>query len=376
MKIAVNTRFLLKNQLEGIGRYSFEILRRMVAQHPEDEFIFLFDRAYDEKYIFGDNVTPVVVSPPSRHPILWYIWFEWAIPRVLKKYQADVFLSLDGYCSLSTDIPTVMVIHDLAFEHLHQYIPKAAKYFYQKYSPLYAEKAKSIIAVSEYTKQDIINQYNISPSKIQVAYNQCGDYFKPISDVEKEAIRKQWSQSKEYFFYAGAVHQRKNVHRLIEAFDTFKEKTKSDFLLIIGGRFAWQTGVVKDAYENAKHRNDIIITGYLSNEDLANLMVAAYALTYVSEFEGFGIPILEAMKSHTPVITSNCTSMPEVAGDAAILVEPTSVESISDAMINLFENKEKRNELIEAGKIQITKFDWQQSMEIIYKSLERIRKKN
>ena len=202
MKIAVNTRFLLKNQLEGIGRYSFEILRRMVNEHPEDEFIFFFDRAYDEKYVFGNKVTPVVLFPPARHPILWYIWFEWSVHRALKKYKPDVFLSLDGYCSLRTSIPTLLVIHDLAFEHFGQFVPNLVKKYYQKYTPLYVGKAKEIIAVSEYTKQDIVNLYKTNPSKIHVAYNQCGDYFKPISKTEKEKIKQIQSQSKEYFFYA------------------------------------------------------------------------------------------------------------------------------------------------------------------------------
>ena len=100
MKIAINTRLLLKNRLEGIGRVTYEIVRRLVKAHPEDEFIFCFDRPYDKRFIFGENVIPLVISPPSRHPILWYLWFEHSLPSALKKHQPDVFYSTDGYLSL------------------------------------------------------------------------------------------------------------------------------------------------------------------------------------------------------------------------------------------------------------------------------------
>ena len=117
MKIAVNTRLLLKGKLEGIGWFTYQTLRRMTEAHPEHEFIFIFDRKYDNEFIFSKNVMPVVVSPPARHPILWLIWFEWSVNRVLRKYKPDLFLSTDGHLSLSTKTPSVAVIHDINFHH-------------------------------------------------------------------------------------------------------------------------------------------------------------------------------------------------------------------------------------------------------------------
>src|SRR5690606_7224010 len=117
MRIAVNTRLLLKGKLEGIGWFTYQTLERIVKQHPEHEFIFFFDRPYDRSFVFASNVTPVVLSPQARHPVLFYLWFELGIPRLLRKYKADLFLSPDGFSSLSTKVPTCLVIHDLAFEH-------------------------------------------------------------------------------------------------------------------------------------------------------------------------------------------------------------------------------------------------------------------
>src|SRR5881396_305069 len=117
MRIAVNTRFLLKDQLEGVGYFIFETLKRITAAHPEHQFIFIFDRPYDQRFIFSENITPVVIGPPARHPLLWKYWYDVRIPAVLKKYKAEIFLSPDGICSLATRVPQCIIVHDLAFLH-------------------------------------------------------------------------------------------------------------------------------------------------------------------------------------------------------------------------------------------------------------------
>ena len=138
MKIAVNARFLLKGKLEGIGWFTHEVLKRVVQNHPEHEFIFIFDRPYHEDFIYGKNVTPIVVPPPARHPILWYIWFEWSVKLVLKKHKPDLFISTDGFLSLSTKVPQLLVIHDLAFEHFPEHLPFKFRYYLRKFTPKFA----------------------------------------------------------------------------------------------------------------------------------------------------------------------------------------------------------------------------------------------
>ena len=126
MRIAVNTRFLLPKKMEGFGWYTFETISRIVKKHPEHEFFFFFDRPFDKKFIFASNVTPVVLNPPARHPILFKIWFDRSVTKALKKYQCDAFISPDGYLSLKTDVPQLGVIHDLNFEHHPKDIPASA----------------------------------------------------------------------------------------------------------------------------------------------------------------------------------------------------------------------------------------------------------
>ncbi len=369
MKIAVNTRFLLKDKLEGIGWVTYELLKRMVEQHPEDEFIFFFDRTYDEHFIFGKNVKPVVLYPSARHPLLWLTWFETAIPLALKKYKADVFFSPDGYCSLLTNTKTVMITHDIAHLHFPEQIPFLVKKYYTSFVPKFLNRADHIISVSHFTKKDIIQQYGIHSNKISVVENGCREGFFPLQEQEQIKIRKKYAGGNPYFFYIGAVHPRKNLHRLILAFDQFKKKNQSSIQLLLGGRFAWQTDSVKDAYEMAEYQHDIQFLGYIPEEDLPKVMASAYAFVYPSLFEGFGLPVLEAMHCDIPVITSTSSSLPEVAGDAGLLVNPTSVDEIALALEKIYVNSSLREKLIKKGRVQRTQFNWDQSAKKVYQIL-------
>ena len=187
MKIAVNTRLLLKDKLEGIGWVAYECLRRMVESHPEVEFHFIFDREPDPKFIFADNVKPVVLFPPARHPFLYIAFFEFAVTRYLRKIKADLYLSPDGYLSLRSKVKQIAVFHDLNFEHFPQDFPKIHLWHYKKFFPKYARKADKIITVSEFSKKDICECYGINPDKIEVAYNGANEIFSPVSEDVKNA---------------------------------------------------------------------------------------------------------------------------------------------------------------------------------------------
>jgi glycosyltransferase involved in cell wall biosynthesis len=365
LKIAVNTRFLLKDKLEGIGLYTLEVVKRMAAAHPEDEFIFFFDRPFDPSFVFSKNITPVVLSPPARHPLLFIAWFEWSVSRALKKYKVDVFLSPDNFLSLSTPTPTVLIVHDIAFTHFSENDKWINRQYYKFFTPRFLKRANTILAVSEFTKQDILSKFSfVEKNKITVAYNGCRDIFKPILGQNTEGPL--------FFLFVGAVHPRKNVHRLIQAFDLFKNRTKSNVQLVLCGRFAWQTGAVKSAYDAATFKQDIIFKGYVEDKEVVKLTASALAVTYISLFEGFGVPLLEAMNCDTPIITSNVSSMPEVVGDAAILVNPESIEDIAEAMQQVFENDNLREKLIVQGRIQRANFDWNKTADIVYRALKNI----
>ena len=372
MRIAVNTRLLLKDKLEGIGWYTYETLSRIVKSHPEHEFYFLFDSPYSKEFIFEKNVHPVVINPPTRHPILWYIWFEWCIPKILQKINADVFLSPDGFLSLKSNIPSIAVIHDINFKHHPKNLKFIHRVFYNYFFKKYAKKASRIVTVSNYSKQDICNSYNINASKIDISLNGVNSNFHPTGLQEQIATRNKYSNSKDYFIFVGALHPRKNISRLLLAFDAFKSESKSSNKLLIVGAKMWWNNDIKKCFENLTYKGDVIFTGRKNTEELNQLYASALALCYVPYFEGFGMPIIEAMKCACPVITSNVSAMPEVAGDAALLVNPFEIKEITDAMTKLNANSELRAELSSRGQIHSQHFNWNTTAIALWESIEKV----
>lgn len=372
MKIAVNTRLLLPDKLDGIGWVAYETLKRITNAHPEHEFYFIFDRKWDERFIFSGNITPIAARPQARHPFLYYLWFEWSVPRILKKIKADLFLSPDAYLSLKTDVASLAVFHDLNFEHYPEDIPFFNRKYYRYFFPKFARKATHIVTVSEFSKKDIINLYEIAPEKISVVYNGANEDFKPVKDDVKNAIRLNYTGGCPYFLFVGALHPRKNLARLFKAFDYFKDQHISDIKLFVVGSKQYWTTEIQQAYEGMRHSGEVVFGGRLPSDELHKVVASALAMTYVSYFEGFGIPIIEAFRCDVPVITSNVTSMPEVAGDAALLVDPFSVKSIAQGLEKIAFNPDMRDELIAKGRERRKLFTWQNSADQLWKVIEKI----
>jgi len=371
MEIVVNTRLLIPNKLEGIGWFTFETLKRITVNHPEHHFVFLFDRDFDEDFIFSDNVTPLILSPQARHPILFYWWFEFSVATFLNRFKPDLFLSPDGYLSLKAKCKQLAVIHDINFEHHPKDVSWMVRKYYTYFFPKFAKKALRIATVSEFSKKDIVDCYKINPSTIDVVYNGCNEAYIPISKDQQILTKKNFSKGCDYFIFVGALQPRKNISRLFEAFDTFKKRENNEVkLIIVGEKYRW-TNEIKETYLQMKFKEDVIFTGRLTTEDLHHVIASALAMTYIPYFEGFGIPILEAMNCDTPVITSNITSMPEVAGDAALLVDPFSVESISNAMNSIYKDEVLRQTLIEKGRKRKLDFSWDKTAEALWNSIEK-----
>jgi glycosyltransferase involved in cell wall biosynthesis len=372
LKIAVNTRLLLPGKLEGIGWFACETLSRIVKQHPEHTFYFLFDRQYDKRFIFAENVVPIIIGPPARHPILWYIWFQWRMRRVLRKLKPDLFFSPENYMPLGTGVPSVIVMHDLAYEHYPETVPVLVRWYYKRYFPGFAKEAIRIATVSEFTRQDIHEKYGISLEKLSVVNNGVDETFRVLHDEEREKIRQDHSDGKPYFFFVGGLYPRKNIGRLIEAFEQFKKNTGAPHRLLIAGKAVYGTDRWIAQAKESEYARDIKFLGRVqSQEELNRLYNGAEALAYVSLFEGFGIPCLEAMRCGTPVITSNTSSMPEICGKAAYYVDPLSVDSIEKALAAIASSPELRHELREKGTTRQAQFTWNKTANLLWKVIEK-----
>jgi len=371
LKIAVNTRLLLKNKLEGIGWFTYESFSRMVKTHPEHQFYFLFDRSYDRSFIFSDNVNPIVVHPPARHPVLHYWWFEHALPRALKKIRPDIFISPDAYNSLASPFRNLMVIHDLNFVHHPEMMPWLPQRYYNYFTPRYARKADRILTVSQFTKRDIVKQYGIDPGKIDVVYNGANALYSPVSEDDQKLTRKKLTSGRPYFIFVGALNPRKNITGLFKAFDLYINETAAETCLVVVGEKMFRGRDIEKAFSDMQHKQRVIFTGRLEPEELKNVMGSALALTFVPFFEGFGIPIVEAFRAGIPVITSNITAMPEVSGDAALLVNPFHTKEIVDAMKKITFVPDLRKKLVEKGFQRNRIFSWDKTAERFWEAIEK-----
>ncbi|MBI1780506.1 MAG: glycosyltransferase family 4 protein [Sphingobacteriales bacterium] len=370
MRIAVNTRFLLKDYLEGYGFFVQETFRRIVLAHPEHEFIFLFDRPYNNEFIYAANVTPVVTGPPARHPILWKLWYDYKVPAALRKYKADVFVSADGFLSLRTKVPQCVVVHDLSFLHYPAFIKKSHGIYLKNQQPKFVENAKRVATVSEYSKKDIVEKYRVNENKVRVVYSAVKNGYHPVDESVKEKIKAKYTDGKEYFIYVGSIHPRKNLMNLLKAFSVFKKKMKSNMQLVIAGRLAWKFDAFTEGLKTYKYRNEVRLLGYLPQQELIDVTASAYALVYPSLFEGFGVPPLEAMNCEVPVITSSVSSIPEICGDAALYANPEDFEDVADKMMLLYKDEQLRTNLIAKGKIQAKEYSWDKTAALLWNCIE------
>ena len=371
MKIAVNTRLLLKNRLEGIGIFTRETLSRITKAHPEHQFYFLFDRAYDESFIFSDNVTPGVAHPQARHPYLWYLFFEHGIPLKLRKIKPDLFLSTDGWIPTRLDIPTVNVIHDLNFLHHPEFVPPVVRRYYDRFFPKFARNATRLATVSQFSCDDIHQSYQVPTERIDVVYNGANQAYRPYTEEEQSAVKQHYTDGKDYFLFVGLIHKRKNLANIFRAFELFKERTGSPMKLVVVGDKKWWAGEIEDTYLAMHYREDVVMLGRQQIDTLSALTAAATAMVYASLFEGFGQPIVDAFNAHTAVITSDVSSMPEIAGGAALLVNPYSVEEIAHAMEQLCLDENLRNTLIEKGIARKGIYTWDHTAELLWQTVEK-----
>lgn len=371
MRIAVNTRHLLVDRLEGVGIVTDEVLRRIAEKHPDDQLDYYFDRKFDERFIHSSNVKGFALAPVTRLPILIRFWLDYPVRRHVQKRKPDVFFSPDGFIPLGMGVPKVSMIHDVAYLRYPEHLPARINAFYKKWIPRYLAYTDHIITVSHFSKSEIMDGYNVPEDKITVVYNGISDRFQPVDDAVKQTTRRKYADGKPYLLYLGAIHPRKNVQMLIEAFNLFRSNKASDLQLVLAGRASWQSEDIQKAINESPFRNDIRMAGYISTEDTVPLIGSAEAMIYPSLYEGFGLPLVEAMACGVPVLCSNVTSLPEVAGEAALLFDPRQPEELATQIDKISTDTPLRQQLIGLGHSRAGDFSWDKAADEVYAVLKK-----
>ncbi|MFL5811083.1 MAG: glycosyltransferase family 4 protein, partial [Flavisolibacter sp.] len=362
---------LRKNKMDGIGWFAFNTLQYIVKQNPQIEFHFLFDSGIDREFLFADNIVPHQLFPPAKHAVLNVIWFEWSVKRQLEKIKPDLFFSPDGILCLGWEGKQYGVIHDINFLHNPGDLKLSNRKYYNYFFPRYAKKAARLGTVSEFSRQDIQENFGIEKEKIDVVYCGINSFYHPVDAIVASQTRDKYANGNPYFVFVGTLSPRKNVLGLLKAFELFKAETGSSLRLVIVGHDMYKADVLYNQKAQMRFGTDVLFTGRLLDEELQNVMASALALVFVPFFEGFGIPLVEAMQCDVPVIASNITSVPEVAGDAALLVDPHNTEEIKNAMKEVASNEKLRWELIQKGRVRRAFFSWQKTADLVWTGIKK-----
>ncbi len=365
MKIGIEGQRLFRVKKHGMDMVALELIRNLQKIDKTNEYVIFVKPDEDTSILEETNNFKIVTLDGGAYPF----WEQIALPKAVKKYNCDILHCTSNTAPIFTDIPIVTTLHDIIYlEKTYLQILQSSATSYQKFGNVYRKlivpkvmkKSKAVITVSNYEKNRISEFFQLKDtSKLSAIYNGVGEYFKPITDVkELTRIKEKYNLPDKFFFFLGNTDPKKNTKGTLKAYSDFLKKTNSPIKLVMLDYDLTELKKLLEDIGDSKLIEKIILTGYVKNTDLPSIYSLCEIFLYPSLRESFGIPILEAMACGVPVITSNTSSMPEISGDAAYLVNPTKPEEITLAIEQILNKEEVKESLISKGLSQAGKFSW------------------
>jgi anaerobic magnesium-protoporphyrin IX monomethyl ester cyclase len=361
----------LRPRRTGVGYYTEHLLRHLALTAPDDQLIVLSNRPVATDAPLPESVE--VVTARRRLPRM--VWMQTAAPAALARIGADVVHFTNGMLPLVSPVPTVVTIHDMSLRLYPRYHPLRRVLLNRPLVDLAARRADAIVTVSETAKRDIVRLYRIDPDRVHVVYEAAAPAFRRVTEpAELQRVRTKYGFRDRVILYVGTIEPRKNLPTLVEAFARGRRRGDLDHQLVCVGPYGWLSRDLDERIRRANVADAITFTGYVPFEDLPAIYSLAEMFVYPSMYEGFGLPVVEAMACGVPVITGRAAALAEVGGEAAAHVERLDADGLGDAMAILARNPDRRHELSVRGLERSHRFSWdraaQQSLEI-YRSVAR-----
>lgn len=365
MRIGIDCRTILnpeRGEKAGIGHYTYYLVKHLLKVDKKNEYVLYFDYTYPEPREFL-NVPNVTVRhfPFSRYKR--YLPFGYAhilITAELKRDRLDVFHAPANIIPYGYKRPSVVTVHDLAIYKHPEWFPEGQDFSKRVLVPSSLQRARKIIAVSQSTRQDVKKIFGVPEAKIKVVYEGLSKE-KRVTTQGRVAVQNRYKLAPNYVFTVGVLEPRKNLPGLIKAFDAIVNsnwKKWKDWQLVIAGAKGWKYDDTMRAIKDAKCGSCIRYIGYVSHEEKVALMSGASVFAFPSLWEGFGLPVLEAMGMGVPVLSSDVSAIPEVAQGAALLINPKKPTEIQAGLKELMTSPDRRQELAELGKVRAQSFSW------------------
>ncbi|PWH20482.1 MAG: glycosyltransferase family 1 protein [Ardenticatenia bacterium] len=357
MHIGLNAQLLtLKQNYRGAGinAYIFHLLRAIgELQLPHHFTVFLGERGFRE-----ENLDLHYTRWPTHHPLVRIVWEQLVLPELLRRAGVEVLHAMAFVIPLLARCPSVVTIYDLSFLRYPQVFRPFNRWYLSRFTPLSARRARRVIAISESTRQDVIQYLRVAPDCVDVIHCGVSPAFRPLPAREVERFRREHQLPEPFVLFVGTLEPRKNVDLLVRAYARWRARDTQAPRLVIAGAKGWYFETIFRTVAHLGLDDTVFFPGYISAEDLPLWYNAAGLFVYPSLFEGFGLPVLEAMACGTPVICSNASSLPEVAGDAAVLVAPDDEIGLAEAMRTVWESAGLRQTMIERGLARARERTW------------------
>lgn len=360
MKIGINARYLQK-ETSGIINYLLNLIINLKKIDRQNEYILFFgnDKPVPAE-VLCDNFKSDIPSMPTNSQIMRVLWEHLYLPVAIKKLKIDVFHEPSFIAPVFKKCPTVITIYDLAFLYYPKCFTRRNVMYFKAMLAGSINRADAIIAISENTKKDIINHFKVHPDKIKVIYGGVDAFFRIVNNAEETSrVKRKFNITKEYILNVSLISPRKNLISLLKSFKKLREDKNIDCQLVIAGGKGWRYKDIFKMVRLLELDNNIIFTDYVSNEELLHLYNNAMLFAYPSLYEGFGLPILEAMACGCPVVSSSTSSIPEVCADAAMLVNPESIDDLTEAIYIMITEDSIKQVYKKKGLERIKYFLWE-----------------